>query len=341
MRGEKYLPIRAMLLGSVLLAILLASNSCNNTIAEKPVVRIGVQRTALYRHIFLATERRLFEKNGLTAELVPFDSANSLMASLLAGAIDVAGLTNLQVAVSARREAGADLRFLNFQVWTKDAFPDYIVVRADSPAKTIADLAGARVGIHPGSAVRAFATAVFRTSSKHGVSIGQMIEIDPKLAVTALQARSVDALYCFDPVCTVAVEKGVGRILVENPLRLVFEPPIPISGTAVTGHYAASHPERVAAIIRALDESIIMLRDPATAHDAIEAIAANTGVDRDLITRMRPSEYWTEREIDAGRVNNFINALREIGAIGGLVPVDDFLLTGARVRRGGDDAVNR
>src|SRR5687768_14587162 len=100
----------------LLAALVLGLIGCREPQDSAPV-RIGYQKISLYQHVFVAAERGLFEREGVNVQLVPFPSANRMMEALQAGEIEVAGLTNVQVAAQAEARAPGNVLFGNFLVW--------------------------------------------------------------------------------------------------------------------------------------------------------------------------------------------------------------------------------
>ena len=224
-------------------------------------IKIGYQEIALYRHIFTAQEKGYFEDEGLNVQLISFASGNQMMEAFLSNQIDALGLTNLPVALTIEGKQSNQLKLINFLVWRENAYPDYIITRKGANISTPKELEGHTIGLHPGSAVRAFSKTVFEHFNIDQNTI-RTIELKPDIMQSTMIAGSVDAVYCMDPTATTLFLTGKCDTLIPNPMQYIFPAPTPISGTAVSSSLARENPEVVEKLIRAIDKAIEYMREP-------------------------------------------------------------------------------
>lgn len=306
--GRKNLRI-SVFLGSLLFLFLL---SCNNTTSKK--ILVGYQEISLYQHIFIAQEKGYFKDEGLNVELKSFASANQMMEAFLSNQIDVLGLTNTQIALTIEAKQASQLNFINFLVWEKDAYPDYIVARKGSNIKTMKDLEGKKVGLHPGSAVKAFSQVVFR---HFGLDVSKIsiTELKPEIMQSTLIAGSVDAVYCMDPVATTLFLSGHVDTLISNPMQFIFPAPTPISGTAISTILLEENPKIAKKLIKAIDKAIEYSRNPQNKKEIAGYIAKYTPIKQQQTLLMNPSVYWTFKEIQPERVQQLSDKFFELGIV--------------------------
>lgn len=292
---------------------------------EPEPVRIGYQATALYRHLFTAAELGYFEDEGVNVELSRHVSANRMMEGIISDQLDVTGLTNLQVALAVEAKDPGRFRFANMLVWRESSYPDYILVRSDSGIGTPAQLVGRTLGLHPGSAVRAFATAVLQ---QYEVDVNQVTlqELQPGIMGSAFVSRAVDAIYCMDPAATSILDTGEATVLVSNPMSLIFSPPVPISGTALSETFLQSRPEDAQRVVRALDRAIGYLRHEGTEDEVAGYISKYTDIPADQARRMNISEYWLLSEVDRDRVQQLADKFHELGIVDSRVQVEGLFM---------------
>lgn len=281
---------------------------------ELTVIKIGYQQISLYQHIFVAYEKGFFSEEGLDVKLQSFASGNQIMTALLANQIDVAGLTNMEVALSVEGKDPQKFKMVNFLVWDKNSYPDYIIARKDSKIKSIKDLEGKTIGLHPGSAVRGFATALFKHFNLDKEKI-QTIELKPDIMQSAITAKRVDALYCMDPVATDIVSKGEGEIILSNPLSYLIEPPIPISGTAISQEFLSKYPGLSVKLINAIDKAIKYIHNPSNKEEIAGYISKYTPISKELALRLNPSKYWLSNDINVELVQNLSKKFFELGIV--------------------------
>lgn len=315
--------LRRVLIWTVTFACCVLALACSkDTTSPQVKVRIGVQHISPHQHIFAGQEYGLFAKHGLTAEVVRFASANLLMDALLARRIDV-GLINLQVAGTVAAKDPGKFQIVNVLVWGETTFPDYVIVPKSSSIKTLSDLKGKTLGLHPGSAVRAFSKTLLTMQGLDPKDITTS-QVEPGNMAAALASGSVDALYCMDPVATQLMSSGQGQVLLANPMRMIFPPPVPISGTAVSSDLLKADRDTALKMIRALDESIDSLRTK-TPTDIAALVAKTTGGDATLEQKMNRVMYWKSTEIDRRRVSDLLVRFADLGIVPPDVTAADLL----------------
>lgn len=306
-----------------LLLILALSICCNQKYKSQPVI-IGYQEIALYRHLFTAVEKSYFNQEGVSVEIKPFVSANSMIEGMVAGKLDGTGLTNLQVALTVEAKDPGRLEFVNLLVWGKESYPDYILARPNININTLKDLEGHTVGLHPGSAVKAFSRAVFQ---HFGVDLNKVsfIELEPAIMQSAILADRVHALYCMDPVATNLIQSKQANVLLNNPMQYIFRPPVPISGTALSKKFLQKRPEDARRVIKAIEKAIKYMREPGHENEIAGYIAKYTPITPEMSKKMNISEYWTTSEIDRERVQALADKFLELGIVDKAVDVNNLL----------------
>lgn len=168
-------------------------------------VRIGYQKNGAL--VILRQQRRL-EALGLAVDWVEFTSGPPMLEALNAGAIDF-GATGDTPPIFAQA-AGAGLLYVGAQ--PVSGANQAILVRADSPIRTIADLRGKRVAFTKGSsahnmAVRALATAGLKPSDV------QHVNLQPPDAGAAFRSGALDAWVIWDPFFAITEQEPTTRVL--------------------------------------------------------------------------------------------------------------------------------
>lgn len=295
---KKLLIVSALSLATVIFAMTIL---IFNQEKKKEIIKIGYQEISLYQHIFIAKEKGYFKDEGIDVELLSFASGNQIMEAFLSSQIDVMGLTNTQVALTIEGKQKNKLKFINFLVWEKDAYPDYVITRKNANIKKIKDLEGKNIGLHPGSAVRAFSTTVFKHFNLDQTKIATF-ELKPEMMQSTLIAGKVDAVYCMDPVATTLLLTGLCDTLIANPMQYIFPAPTPISGTVISSKIINEKPDTAKKIVRAIDRAIKYSRDQKNKKEIAIYISKYTPVKKEQVILMNPSYYWTSDQIKRVRV---------------------------------------
>jgi ABC-type nitrate/sulfonate/bicarbonate transport system substrate-binding protein len=302
------------------------------TVDSKPI-RIGYQQTALYRHLFTALEKAYFVDEGLKVEAKSFVSANQMFQAMISGDLDAAGLSNLQVMLTVEGKDPDRFKMVNALVWKENSFPDYILVRKDTNIKTLKELEAHTVGLHPGSAVKAFSRTVLE---KKGVDIAKIkfLELEPPMMKDAILAKRIDGIYCMDPEATLLVENGICNRLLENPMKYIFEPPVPISGTVISKKFIISDSVLASKLIRALDRAILYMREAGHEEEIAGYISKYTPITKDIALKMNKSEYWTFSEMDNIRMQQLADRFYELKIVEKQIKVDNILIPGDFLSKG-------
>jgi sulfonate transport system substrate-binding protein len=174
--------------------------------------RIGYQKAA--STLVLLKTKGVLEKRltplGVKVSWNEFPAGPQLLEGLNVGAIDF-GYVGEAPPVFAQA-AGADFVYTAFELPTPHA--EGVVVKQDSPIKTVADLKGKKVAFNKGSDVHWFIVALLR---KHGLDFGdiQPIYLAPADARAALEGRTVDAWAIWDPFLAAAEAQSNARLIAD------------------------------------------------------------------------------------------------------------------------------
>lgn len=287
-------------------------------------IKIGYQETSLYQHIFIAQEKGFFQDENIEVELIPFKSANQMMQALITGDIDILGLTNLQVALTVEGKEKGKFKMINFLVWEKESYPDYVITKKGLGIKSLKDLEGKTLGLHPGSAVKAFASAILKLNYVNEDKV-TTIELEPSLMQSSLLSNNVQAVYCMDPAATNILNTGEGEIIMSNPMQYIFPAPTPISGTAISSKLTNEKPELSKRIIEAINKGIDYTRNSEHENEILLMIEKYTPIKTEIMKKMNPSEYWKSNEIDINRVQQLSDKFLELGIVDKPIQVSEII----------------
>jgi len=319
----------------LLAALAFGCGCCTKTVTpeQKPVV-LGYQQIALYRHLFTAKEKGFFEQEGVKVTLQDVPSGNGMAEGLISGQLDGGGLVNLQVGLTVQAKDPNRFKFVNFQVWGEKSYPDYILARTGSNIKSLNELEGHTVGLHPGSAVKAFSRVVLE-HFKVNVDKINFIELDPSVMQAAVTTGRVDAVYAMDPVATTLVATGQCTVLVANPMQYIYPAPVPISGSALATKFMNERPQDAQKVIRALDRAILYMREPGHEDEVAGYIAKYTPITKEMALKLNPSDYWTLAEVDRARVQELADRFEQLKIVDKAGNVNEIIATGSSAAGGG------
>ena len=239
-----------------LISILALRGSCA---ADK--LRISYSGTTTSNALLWVTkEAKLFEKNGIDAEIL-YLAASLGQTALIAGETQFAVYTGLLL--TPARLQGADVTmiagFLNYLV-------SRLVVRPE--VKTAADLKGKRLGVSRFGTASDFGTRLM--VSKLGLNPDTDVTIlqigDTPTRVAALMAKTVDGAIFDPPDHKRALEYG-GRIMMNLEETVI---PYQHAGLMTTRKYIATRPDIARRVVKAVVEGAAVVRkDPETSKRAL------------------------------------------------------------------------
>ncbi len=236
---------------------------------EKPKeIRIGYQKTGI---LVIAKqqgsiEKRLVER-GVNVSWVQFPSGPVLLEALNAGSVDF-GYTGDAPPIFAQA-AGAELVYV--AALPPDGAGEALIVRPDTPIKTVADLKGKRIGVVKGSSAHNFLVVALE---KGGVKYNEIapVFLAPADAAAAFANGSIDAWAIWDPFLAIAEQREKARTLVSADKVLE------VSGYLLASRtFASKYPKILAEVIDGVREAA----DWASANrdKVAAAFSETTGVD--------------------------------------------------------------
>ncbi len=262
--------IKRLSLPALCLAALVACTAAT-ALAQGDKVTIGYSKLIISLPVFVAADQGLFAQNGLDVALEEFETAQPLMDALVSGKIDVAGYTAYAITMNASLRAKKELYYLTSLVEDARHPISKLLVKKDSPIKSIADLKGKRVGILPTVAYKLWLEAIL---AKNGLDPAEVTlqNVAPPMSGSALESGTVDALFTNDPAAAAVLKSGLGRELVPGAVVPEFlGSPFPFASFNIAKAYADAHPAVTAKIVKSLDEAIARIdADPATAKKSME-----------------------------------------------------------------------
>lgn len=201
----------------------------------------------------------LDEKYGFTLEVVPSGNTTATINGLMAGAAEMAALDWVQTA-RLRNNGVPVIGVVPFL-----AYVNTIIVPADSPVTTVADLAGKRIGALN---VRSFDWIMtLAAADAHGVNLlqgSEVIEGAPSLMRGMLEQGQVDATLMWNSLTPDTVADGRFRVMstVRELALGMGLPDAPMLMYVANTDWAAENPQNVAAFVAAYREAVeILLTD--------------------------------------------------------------------------------
>lgn len=296
-------------------------------------VRMGSRNTNLD---VVLLESGLAEKYGLEIEVVRIKTGIEMAEALIGGGVDV-GIVGGAPLVSAM--VRTDKMVLIGSAWTTDGSYAKVLVRPDSPYKSIEDLKGKKIANKIGSGSY---RALGDWCAKHGCKVTdfEILNTSPASIVAALESGSVDAGIWFAPTTSIAVHKGIARILMD------FKGANLGAATWVARkEFAANNKDVLARFMAAtVDAQELILKDPRKGAELLSAGLKKLGRDLPVeVLELGINDFYYEHGMLDGKLvqaySDVFDAFKARGKLRGDKPDfnefldDSFYQAGLKLRR--------
>jgi NitT/TauT family transport system substrate-binding protein len=219
------------------LAVPLAATTAR---ADEPLpVRVGVLRFGTVAWELDVIRRHSFDAaHGIAVQPRDFAAAQATQVALLAGAVDVTAQDWLWVA--RQRAEGADFAYATFSTAI-----GALIAPPASPVRTVADLAGRRLGIAGSPLDKSWIILRAYAQATLGIDVDKAAQKSfgaPPLLAEQAAAGRLDAVLTFWPFVARAEAAGARRVLaMEDAVRaLGIAGEVPVAGYVFSGKWAAA-----------------------------------------------------------------------------------------------------
>ncbi|MDQ8024293.1 MAG: aliphatic sulfonate ABC transporter substrate-binding protein [Moraxellaceae bacterium] len=196
---------------SLLAASLLITGSA---VAQENTIRIGYQKSSTLT--LIAKARGTLEKSlaaqGYKIHWAEFTSGTPLLEAVNVGSIDVSADVADTVPVFAQA-AGADITYVALETPSPEA--QAILVKPDSPLKSIADLKGKRIAVTKGAGVHLLVTKALESAGLTLKDV-ELAYLQPADGRAAFERGSVDAWAVWDPFFSEVQKASSVRVLADG-----------------------------------------------------------------------------------------------------------------------------
>lgn len=288
----------------VLIVIVAASLMFINQPAEKTTVDLGYKKHVSYMPQFVAQEKGFFEQEGLVVNPVIFDSTNQMMAAVVSGDIDASiGGANLQTVYSIEEKSPNSMKVSQTLDVNENTGITCVMVKADSDISSMSELEDKKAATIPGTFAPIWIDAALKTVglSKQDIEIQGL---DTKLQLGALESKQVDVLFTLEPACSFGVNKGIGKIIYQEPLRHLGES---LTASVISEKLIQENPEVAEKIVSAADKAIDFIRN--NPEESMAIMAKYSDYSTESIKGMKMPIYSKSGELDVENIQELADKL--------------------------------
>jgi NitT/TauT family transport system substrate-binding protein len=261
--------------------------------------------------VFVAQENHLFEKEGVKLQTISLDSSNDLVNALVAGQADLLPAVSLVPIVHLEIQHPGKVRILSHSLMNPSNALDKILVKEDSPIRTLPDLQGKKIGLFPGTAPQKMFITFLK---KHGVRAESVsfVQLAPAAQLASLESGAVDALFSYEPVTTTALVHGGSRALYGSVYADLLNP-CPIGVSVISRNFERKNAALAARSVRVLQEGIQFMA--AHPQEARTLLPKFTRIKPEIAARVNVSDVTLQNQVDVRNLQQFIDLLYDSGEI--------------------------
>ncbi|MDP2899012.1 MAG: ABC transporter substrate-binding protein [bacterium] len=298
------------------LGLLLLPSGCRKE--REHQIRIGYQPLAANAPLYVGMHTGAYKDAGLDCKLVPFQSAVAAMYALQRGEVDVLFAPPLNNIADALAKAPGSFRVVAIHGNDDTHFFEAFLARKSSPIKDLAEFKEGSVGCFPGNFAEKIARRILQDYGVGESVVFKKLDLSAQLG--ALEGGSVDLLFAFEPLVSIAESKGIAKVLEASPITKHFFSPFPVSGVCISSEFVNKRRETAALFVKtnnAVMEKIS--RRPGTMADPL---AAFTQLEPGLAQRI--SQVYFSRVTLAQRAatEKVLRLFRDLGVIEALPDMD-------------------
>ncbi len=296
-----------------------------------PKIRIGYWPIAAGLPFYSAIELGYFKEAGLDVEALRFAGAQQVMEAVLAGRADgtANGTGSANIAIGELAAPGTFKIFCSNPSNAKNVLDEFIVPAA-SPAKTIADLKGKRIGSGPGIQNVTLAKTVLERAGAVGATV---VELPIGQHVASLAAGQLDACYTLEPTGTIGRMNGTTRVLEAGVIAryVLGDPMAPWFGgsASLASAFIQKHPAEAKKFVAAYGRGVAYVRGKAA--EARQYMKGYTAIEGALTAEVPLAAYTMYNEFtpaDIAHFQKFFDLFAEKGIFTSRLMVDSMLYKG-------------
>lgn len=288
-----------------LMIVVLAFASCRERAAKLTPIRIGTIRVLSGLPLYVAVDRKLFQKHGFSPAVREFRTSDLVVKALENGEIDLIGCagTSQVLALSAKEPA---LQRLIGVLYSSTCI---VGSATERPPAAISDLNGATIACFPGSTFKTYTREALAAA---GVDIRtvQIVPTPAELQSQSLRERKARAVYTLEPTCAVAVHDGVAQYLTHDDLFAKFflnGKKFPGGAVTVSRRYLSGAPDRETRLRNVFRDAMTDIR--AANFDMSPHLSGHTAINPRFMPVLTYEGAAFSEEIDRDTLNTLARLL--------------------------------
>ena len=278
--------------------------------------------------LYAAIEKGYFAEAKIVPEMVEFQSPNQMIDAVISGQLDFTapgGPLGIPAVADYKNPGKMKIYAISGEE-SLDAVGDSIIVPVNSKITSLSQLRGKKLGIPAGSIQ--WQTIAREILAKSGLDMDKdlfIVELAPSIQVQAISSGQVDAVLALEPIPTVAVSKGVAKILVKAPDKLIANP-MWVGAGVVSTKFNKENPEITKKVITILDKSLTEVN--ADFNSNRQYLPKYTALTADIVSAVPPINYKTcvtISQTDKESIQKFLDIFTKYRVVDGTMDINNLL----------------
>jgi NitT/TauT family transport system substrate-binding protein len=276
---------------------------------ELPDITVAAIPTVDLAGLYVAQSEGLFARQGLQVTIEKIASSKAIISAQLAGKVDISA--GSYVGYIAAQATGSRFRIL---AEASNLLPNtrVLVVPANSPIRTVADLVGKKIGVNGTDSIGTLLISALLT--QHGISPSRVDFVtDPQGFPTMpseLNQGRWDAAFLGEPYVTLAEERYGEQEFVDLDQGATQD--FPIDGYVATQAWAVRYPKTAAAFVRAIEEGQALADSDTT---VVQAAMERADDVPPQVTALMALPQFPTGPVDETRIQREAQAMLQFGLL--------------------------
>lgn len=306
----------------LILAVFSIISSCKK---EPGTVRIALCPYTGDLPFFVAIDNGYFDEYGIKIEEIRCGNSSEALNALLANRVDIIAPISFSAMLAAEIKSPGDFKLFLPGGESDKIIGSYLLVKKDSDITSIEQLKGKRIGTYTGATQLLYLKLFLKMVEIDPEVDVDIIQVGPALQAQALDAGQYDALFTIEPYSTIAIEKGIAKILIENPRVKYIANPFISGSAAVSTRFLNENPKAVKNIYKAVEESLDFIRE--NEAEARKSLTNYTPLAESIAAKAGLLEWYkVDEQINFDMIQKVSDLLYENGILSSRVMVDDMFL---------------
>jgi NitT/TauT family transport system substrate-binding protein len=292
-------------------------------------VTVGVFPVSSSLPFFVARDRGYFKEENIEPEMVKLMGGPPNVAAMMTGQIEASAVLVTIEGMNANLKKPGVAMYIGVHVQNKASQMEQFVVRANSPAKTLADLKGAKLMSAQGPSNVTAAKAVLAAV---GLKEGDytMDQLDIAQHVNVMTSGTFDGGYTLEPNASTMRKLGVARTLESGVIAKYIlgsdDSEAFAAGCALTSDFIKKRPDVAKRFAAAWEKALIFINQHP--DEARQYLAKNTFTPEDVVDTVPMLKYVMTKDLtpkQKEQFQKFIDFAASVGTLPEKVDITKYL----------------